>query len=94
MIDLTVEALPTSVEVKDGIKNLLKNGIDGILVSTVTGATFQAVYTWIIFDFAGIHYVYLWCLAASFFKMLPFVATVLIGLLGALQYFFCTCYGD
>ena len=52
------------------------------------------MYTWIIFDFAGIHYVYLWCLAASFFKMLPLVATVLIGILGAVQYFFCTCYGD
>ena len=82
-LDWIVDALPTKPEIRSGIKHLLQDAINGVLLSNVEGAIYQAVYTWIIFDFAGIHYVYLYCLAAAFFKTVPFMATSVIGILGA-----------
>ena len=40
VIDLSIKALPTNAEVKQGIRDLLQDGINGILVSTVEGAAF------------------------------------------------------
>jgi len=49
---------------------------------------YQAIFTWIIFDFAGVKYVYLYALIGALFRAVPFVSTSVIGLIGAFQLFF------
>ena len=40
-----------------------------------------------IMDFCQVDYVFLYCLSAVFFRVVPFVSTVMIGVVGA-----CHCY--
>ena len=93
-LDLVVQAFPTSPEIKDGIKDVLQETVNGVLLQKLECAIYQAVYTFIIFDFAGVKYVFLFCLSAAFVRIVPIVSTTVIGILAALQLFIVTGYRD
>jgi len=56
-------------------------------------AIYQAVYTWLILDFAGLDYIYVYSLVASFFKIVPLISTWMIGAAGGLQLYLTTDWG-
>ncbi len=83
-LDYALGFVPNGGNLRAGLKHLISDKIEGVFNSNIEGAIYQAVFTWIVFDFAEIKYVFIYCLLAAFFKTVPFVSTSLIGVVGAL----------
>jgi predicted PurR-regulated permease PerM len=82
-LDYVLGFIPESGNMRQGITNSLSSKLDGIFTCSLEGALYQAIWTYLIFDFSSVKYVYLYCLAAAFFKTVPFVSTSLVGVSGA-----------
>ena len=87
--DLVETCLKVAPEnIKKRLQFSLTQSIQGIFLSSFQLALHQALYTWMLFDFAGLSYAYLYTLVAAFFKIVPLLSTPLIGVFGGFQMFF------
>ena len=84
-LDYALEFVPQAGQVRSGLKKALVEKIDGVFTSQFEGALYQAIFTWVILDFAGVKYVFLYSIASAFFKTVPFVSTFVVGLVGAVH---------
>jgi predicted PurR-regulated permease PerM len=82
LVEMIFKVIPIDDQSKTKHKNALSKTIQGVFTSTIQLALYQALYTWMIFDLNGINYVYLYTLASAFFKVVPVVSTVMLGVLG------------
>lgn len=87
-IDLLLSFLPKEGELKPILKQKLKTKITGVFSYNLKSAVYQIVYTWILLDMLKLKYMFLYCVTGAFFRTLPFVSTLLVGVLAALQGFF------
>lgn len=89
-LDYALEFVPQAGQVRSGLKKSLVEKIDGVFTSSFEGALYQAIFTWIILNYAGVEYAFLYCLASAFFKTVPFVSTFVVGSVGALHFYLTT----
>lgn len=89
-LDYALEFIPQAGQLRSGLKKALVEKIDGVFTSQFEGALYQAIFTWVIFDFAGVKYVFLYSIASAFFKTVPFVSTFVVGAVGAIHCYFST----
>ena len=68
---------------KTAVQNSLNDSLRGVFSGSMKLAIYSALYTWMIFDWARISYVYLYSLVAAFFKIVPLVSSFMIGLIAA-----------
>ncbi|TNV83204.1 hypothetical protein FGO68_gene11841 [Halteria grandinella] len=88
LIDMVYKMFPMEEERKKKQKIALSKAIKGVFVSNLQLAIYQALYTWMLFDYFDVNYRYLYTLFSAFFKIVPVLSTTLIGVLGAVQLFF------
>jgi predicted PurR-regulated permease PerM len=75
-------------ETKKTVHISLNDSLRGVFSGSLKLAIYSALYTWMIFDWAQISYVYLYSLVAAFFKIVPLVSSSMIGLVAACQLYF------
>jgi predicted PurR-regulated permease PerM len=80
--------IPIEKEAKKKVHDSVNESLRGIFSGSIKLAIYQALYTWMIFDWAQISYVYLYALVAAFFKIVPLVSTSVLGLCASLQLYF------
>eukprot|EP00347_Sterkiella_histriomuscorum_P007676 403348000 len=88
LIDKVITILPLDDLTRKRIYKSINDSIKGVFQSNVKIAFFQAIYTWLLFDLFKVQYIYLYCLLASFFKIVPIVQVTIFGLVGGLQLYF------
>lgn len=84
--------VPESGNLRGGLHDMLTAKIDAVFSAQLEGALFQAAFTWLIFDFARVPYVYLYCVLAAFFKTVPFISTSIVGVVGASHLYLTSSY--
>jgi predicted PurR-regulated permease PerM len=86
LVETCLKKAPKNI--KQHLQFSLTQSIQGIFLSSFQLVFHQALYTWILFDFAGLSYAYLYTLVAAFLKIVPLLSTPLIGVCGGFQMFF------
>ncbi|CDW76959.1 UNKNOWN [Stylonychia lemnae] len=81
-IEKLLSVIPVENSIRNKIVQTVNESIKGIFLSNIKIAVFQAIYTWLLFDYFQIKYLYIYALIASFFKIVPIVSTFTIGMLG------------
>ena len=79
------ELIPKTVndEAKKKVHDSLNESFRGVFLGSLKLAIYSALYTWMIFDWSQISYVYLYSLVAAFSKIVPLVSSSMIGLVAS-----------
>ena len=89
-VNVSLKSLGIRSQARRGIINNIEKLVRGIYFANLSGALMQAAYTWLIFDFMDVKCIYLYALAAAFFRIVPHLSTILIALIGAFQLYYQT----
>jgi len=55
------------------IQSIIETPVNIVFHHNVGGVVSQCLFTWIIFDFVGAKYIYVHCILAAIFKLIPIV---------------------
>jgi predicted PurR-regulated permease PerM len=83
LVQQLFKVIPIQPDAKKTVHNSLNDSLRGVFSGSMKLAIYSALYTWMIFDWAQISYVYLYSLVAAFFKIVPLVSSSMIGLIAA-----------
>lgn len=79
--------MPETNNLRQNLKTSLRNKINGVFTSSIESSIYQAVFTWMLLDLWQVEYVFVYCLGAAFFRVVPSVSTVMIGVVAATHCF-------
>ncbi len=88
LVEQVFKVIPIEQTAKKTVHDSLNDSLRGVFSGSIKLAIYSALYTWMIFDWAQLSYVYLYSLVAAFFKIVPLVSSSMIGLFAAFQLYF------
>jgi len=78
-----IDLIPINDEAKKNVHHSLNDSLRGVFLGSIKLAIYSSLYTWMIFDWSQISYVYLYSFVAAFSKIVPLVSSSMIGLVAS-----------